>query len=569
MIREITVLSYYCFYLDVSCIDSDGIVEEIDDGHSSTGSILRKQDGRTETSSSGSKIFFIRSTNRPHASAVKTYQDTYVGGDRTPRVYPVNNQNQNFDHDLHTAYRLPLQRLSDRQLSALLSRYTPQEHEHMSRVDMINKVQEMILQRSNRRLIRPTLLTSIKMHSEDVTIDSEPAADPKNHERTTLSSVRLTTPVPVLLRKPDIRRSQKQIPEIEVPRHVPTTVYNKNNRLRDLNHTLRQVKARYNAAKVEYLRRLRELNERKITLAVPQYHQQHVQTTNVIHTSESKFPVRPLAIVDNEPESQEIRQETKTESSSSSSTTTSSSSFSMVEGLKKLISMVKNKQSETKVATLHDGGSQDEVEVVAPKKSGPPRASPIPKAYAVKAVPIEEETKKDGEIETVVSHLHSGGDDEVEDITSTSTKTEEEKHEESHVSKTFKFNMKKVSDISTSDLLNQLKKEVDSTTVSSHLVDNEEEEVEVTTTPESVTEEVTVEETTFGTTEENTDIKQTEAVTSPSIVIPEEREVVDAESEISSKNNQGKVEVAAASITDELKEETETTTEEPISTTTE
>lgn len=80
--------------LGSQCLDSE-VIEEIDDGHSSSGTILRKQNGRTESSSSGGVLFVARS-HRPRASAVTTFNNHYVGGDRTPRAKSVDTETGGF-----------------------------------------------------------------------------------------------------------------------------------------------------------------------------------------------------------------------------------------------------------------------------------------------------------------------------------------------------------------------------------------------------------------------------------------------------------------------------------------
>uniref|UniRef100_A0AC35F2A0 Uncharacterized protein n=1 Tax=Panagrolaimus sp. PS1159 TaxID=55785 RepID=A0AC35F2A0_9BILA len=104
-------------------IHSEEINDEIDNGHLSTGAILRKQEGYAQSSSNGGTIAFFRS--KPRIAAVRTFSEGYVGGDRTPHLRETIHDG-NYDHDLHTAYRLPLQRLSDQQLSMILKKHSPE-----------------------------------------------------------------------------------------------------------------------------------------------------------------------------------------------------------------------------------------------------------------------------------------------------------------------------------------------------------------------------------------------------------------------------------------------------------
>lgn len=307
----------------------------------------------------------------------------------------------------------------------------------MDRVDMINKVQEKIIERSQSKLIRPTLLTNINKFPEEVTIDSEPAADPRSHQRTTVSSTYATTEIPVFIRKPEIRRSQKLIPELEPADQSSPEAPRTNHNLKEINKVLHQVKMRYDAAKLEYLRRLRELNERKITLAVPK---------KVGPTKSSKISTKKVTLaVDNEQSPEEIKKE-KQEGTKHA--------FSMVETLKQLIATVKANKDKI---FLHEGGSDSEEnsesKPTIPKNFTPPRASPIPKVFSVNTEQVEEQTP-----EVVNPKLHSGGESEEEERSVYTTSTSEH-HNEKSVQNSFSFNMKKVGDISTSELIEQLNEE--------------------------------------------------------------------------------------------------------------
>uniref|UniRef100_A0AC35EZY2 Uncharacterized protein n=1 Tax=Panagrolaimus sp. PS1159 TaxID=55785 RepID=A0AC35EZY2_9BILA len=138
---------------------------------------------------------------------------------------------------------------------------------------MINEVQEKIVQKSTKKLMRPTLLTNINVLPEEITIDNEPVENPKTHQRTTVASIISSTDAPeqpeiVKSQKYKVRRSQKNIPELETEEQHPNVKHYQSERLRKLSTKLRYVKARYDAMKVEYLQRLRQINERKISLAI-------------------------------------------------------------------------------------------------------------------------------------------------------------------------------------------------------------------------------------------------------------------------------------------------------------
>ncbi|KAI1733322.1 hypothetical protein Ddc_02249 [Ditylenchus destructor] len=88
----------------------------------------------------------------------------------------IEDNDQNYrSQDLHTAYRLPLQRLSDAQLSLLLKRYSGSvsgnndkelqpEAIELDRAGAINKLQQLMLERNQGlRLLRPTLLTNVNV----------------------------------------------------------------------------------------------------------------------------------------------------------------------------------------------------------------------------------------------------------------------------------------------------------------------------------------------------------------------------------------------------------------------
>ncbi|KAE9556511.1 hypothetical protein FO519_000205 [Halicephalobus sp. NKZ332] len=457
------------------CLDSE-VVEEIDDGHSSSGTVLRKSDGRTESSSSGGVTLFA-SSNHPRASAVRTFENTYVGGDRTPRLKIIDKETQGFEHDLHMAYRLPLQRLSDRQLALLLSKNTETSqgnYPQMDRIDMINKVQENIVANSQKRLIRPTLLTNINMFPEEITIDSQPAVNPRSHQRTTVASLYNTTPIPISIRKPEIRRSQKQIPELNTVDKLSSQSHRTGHNLKDMKALLHQVKMRYDVAKLEYLRKLRELNNRKITLATPK--KMELTKTNGISTKDINLTV------DNEAGPEEVKRPQTTEIKQE---------FSMVDNLKKFIAMVKANKEKI---FIHDGGNEEEVESEneASQRITPPRASAPPKVFATNTEEVKQEThfeevapQPHPEVVPqfhpikVVPKLHYGGNSEEEQSSFSSASSTFEHHEEHSSQKSFSFNMKKVGDITTSELLEQL---------------NEEVRVSTTTTPSTTTTEFVVEE---------------------------------------------------------------------------
>ncbi|KAI6176299.1 hypothetical protein M3Y97_00783200 [Aphelenchoides bicaudatus] len=87
--------------------------------------------------------------------------------------------------DLHTAYRLPLHRLSDAQLSILLHKYAdPNENnEQLSRDQVITKLQELITK--DDKMLRPRLLTNVNvMNLNDLTLQQTVVN--ANIERTTV-----------------------------------------------------------------------------------------------------------------------------------------------------------------------------------------------------------------------------------------------------------------------------------------------------------------------------------------------------------------------------------------------
>uniref|UniRef100_A0A7E4ZVJ2 Mucin-5AC n=1 Tax=Panagrellus redivivus TaxID=6233 RepID=A0A7E4ZVJ2_PANRE len=513
---RVGILILACFTAVLAIPDPEETVEEIEDGRSSLGAELRRQDGYTERAASGGNFVFFGS-KRPRASAVRTSHDPYVAGDRTVHLKPTDN-NGHYDHNLHTAYRLPLQRLSDKQLHALLKQYSPEDvtqHDEMSRVDMINKVQEQIAQRHQRKLIRPKLLTNINVLPEDVTIDSAPAIDPVKNERTTVGSVvATTTQVPralpsITLRRPEIRRSQKQLPDIddeEEPHHASTTSEDNSNEsagLRGISHNLERMKARYDSMRIQYLRRLRELNERKISLANP----------GLVNT-----PRRPLApitadlpVVDNEFEPEEsTTTTTTTEAPLETTTEKHGKGNSMINKLRNIVqkAMVyhhllqanhKKTEEVTPSSVLHDAETEEHVaprEQQQPEKSlrsGAPRAVAIPRQYVAKTV-VEPVQKP--------SFLHDGGaeeEEEKEEVTNAPVEVESVQNDEEVTTAPvlheggFKFNMKKVSsEISTADLISTLKDEYKNVHGTPILVDSDNEsgptevqqDYEVTTTTE-------------------------------------------------------------------------------------
>uniref|UniRef100_A0AC34Q2I8 Uncharacterized protein n=1 Tax=Panagrolaimus sp. JU765 TaxID=591449 RepID=A0AC34Q2I8_9BILA len=434
---------YSSIILGVKSIDGDVFTENHDGSLAKT--ILTKEDGRTESSNSGGQVFVIRSP-RPRASAVPTF----IGGDRTPRLRAVHNDSKGIDFDLHTAYRLPLQRLSDRQLSLLLAKYSPNDTSNSQKIraDMINAIQEKIVEKSEKKLIRPVLLTNINMLPTDVAINAEPAVDAKAHQRTTVAPVGSATELPIVIRKPEYRRSQKLIPEIESETnerleksrlHVPS-------RMKELSQTLRQVKAKYDAAKIHYMRRLRELNERKITLAVPTKSAPHqIDTTNLstFTTNENLF------VVDNENQQTE-RQEIPT--------TQETSPF---DGFRKILAYVKAKNQQNK---LHDGDNDDSEKQQKPR-SGPPRASPIPVVHGAEIKKV----KQPVDIAQKTTLLLAGGEGETTSVFENQ--------------RSFSFNMKKVSDITAHDLIDQLNDELKATTIATTTT----EEIFTTTQPEETT----------------------------------------------------------------------------------
>uniref|UniRef100_A0A914ZCL2 Uncharacterized protein n=1 Tax=Panagrolaimus superbus TaxID=310955 RepID=A0A914ZCL2_9BILA len=549
-------------------IRSEENAEDKDDGHSSTGAILQRQEGYAQSSSHGGTIAFFRS--KPRIAAVRTFSEGYVGGDRTPHLRETIHDG-NYDHDLHTAYRLPLQRLSDQQLSMILQKHSPEVRDgdtHMSRVQMINEVQEKIVQKSTKKLMRPTLLTNINVLPEEVTIDNEPVANPKTHQRTTVASIISSTDAPtqvipqlVKTKKGGLRRSQKNIPELETEEQNPNIQHFKSERLRKLSTKLRHVKARYDAMKTEYLQRLRQINDRKISLAIrtrpvttTEAAPIHVETNfidreffeepkKVISTvlidnepSNSHENVSPVkihivpsktkniittsvhALVDNEPESAEITSthvtplidnepvESETETTTEISTTSRNDwQQTMIDKLRKIVEKAKAQQKriyQNTETTNEDEQTTENTDVRTVSPAVAPHAYSISRQYASKVVEHKHVLP--------VSGLHDGGNisgEKVEEINTEQPTTEEPLPKgmvdnESHSGRSnsgFKFAMKKVGEISTSELLGQLNDELETveesttsapTTTSSVATTTIEEEISTTQIVESDDEEL-------------------------------------------------------------------------------
>lgn len=98
--------------------------------------------------------------------------------------------------DLHTAYRLPLHRLSDSQLRILLQKYSENQEESatLSRQEMIFKLQELIT-KDDQKMLRPRLLTNINIINPLDTAIDQPVRENVEIARTTVGPMKSTAPI--------------------------------------------------------------------------------------------------------------------------------------------------------------------------------------------------------------------------------------------------------------------------------------------------------------------------------------------------------------------------------------
>ncbi|KAK0398533.1 hypothetical protein QR680_002637 [Steinernema hermaphroditum] len=210
--------------------------------------------------------------------------------------------------DLHTAYRLPLQRLSDHQLKMIIKKYTNNDTaeypeiingvESRTREELLENLQEMIVRKSSkkegRKLLRPKLISNALLPTQEVHAMGIPIINKKSQQRTTLSTIEMTTEAPHQTGSSngegDVRRSRisAHVPvttadssEAKTVRTIQADEYtvadgetNRNHEsyaehiisrgnpsskqyLRQLTDMLRKVKAKYEQVRVEYLNKIK------------------------------------------------------------------------------------------------------------------------------------------------------------------------------------------------------------------------------------------------------------------------------------------------------------------------
>ncbi|KAI6200767.1 hypothetical protein M3Y96_00769300 [Aphelenchoides besseyi] len=214
--------------------------------------------------------------------------------------------------DLHTAYRLPIQRLSNTQLQLLLQKYEAQPPVQLTRTEMIEKLKSLISQKD--KMLRPRLLTNVNVLNNpnaEMTLPNEPVVNLNELERTTLGSITLTSPrtdsneepeirsLPILVDNEDQSSAIKQISQHEIRRShkrlpdnssILTSTGNdkqdvedmrkKNNQLHSsyfesLSMDLERLKLKYDSMRLQLYRSLRRINERNVQR----------QSNNVINAS--------------------------------------------------------------------------------------------------------------------------------------------------------------------------------------------------------------------------------------------------------------------------------------------
>uniref|UniRef100_A0A1I7ZAZ9 Mucin-5AC n=1 Tax=Steinernema glaseri TaxID=37863 RepID=A0A1I7ZAZ9_9BILA len=295
-VRTVSLISLLLVYY-VAAADSLG-----DDNENN---FDRVESGGSQRTTSGRSIVVL-SHRKPRAHAVKIVEANGTRG--------LESGAEGIYHrkDLHTAYRLPLQRLSDHQLKMIIKKYTMNDTseypeiingvESRTREELLESLQEMILRKSakkeGRKLLRPKLINKALLPTHEVHAMGIPIINKKSQQRTTLSTYQMTTQAPLETGftdgggEDDVPRSGKG-KSVHVPVHnaestetktIRTTqndkytltdgdtnhnhpsyaehVISKGNPsskqyLRQLTDMLRKVKAKYEQVRLEYLNKIK------------------------------------------------------------------------------------------------------------------------------------------------------------------------------------------------------------------------------------------------------------------------------------------------------------------------
>ncbi|TMS38126.1 hypothetical protein L596_004921 [Steinernema carpocapsae] len=270
--------------------------------------IVDRVESRGTRRTTSGRSFAILRRSRPRAYGLKIFTsnataDTQNGGNGTF-----------WRRDLHTAYRLPLQRLSNHQLKMLIKKYTKNdtsEHpeiingvESQTRVELLENLQEMILKNSaketnGRKLMRPKLISNALLPTNEVHAMGIPIINKKSQQRTTVSTFQMaaTTKAPARTGsgddEADVRRSSKahvplsvtgatkdkaieetsSVADGETSRSHPSYAehiiskgdVNSKQYLRELSDMLRKVKAKYEQIRFEYLSKIKRTKAVKPT----------------------------------------------------------------------------------------------------------------------------------------------------------------------------------------------------------------------------------------------------------------------------------------------------------------
>ncbi|KAI6236083.1 hypothetical protein M3Y95_00119900 [Aphelenchoides besseyi] len=204
--------------------------------------------------------------------------------------------------DLHTAYRLPIQRLSNTQLQLLLQKYEAQSSVQLTRTEMIEKLKLLISQKD--KMLRPRLLTNVNVLNNpnaEMTLPNEPVVNLNELERTTLGPTISTSPptdfnvepeiqsLPILVDNDDrssvheIRRSHKRLPDdssiltsVDNDKQDVENMRKKNNQLHSsyfeaLSMDLERLKLKYDSMRLQLYKSLRRINERNVINASPTF----------------------------------------------------------------------------------------------------------------------------------------------------------------------------------------------------------------------------------------------------------------------------------------------------------
>uniref|UniRef100_A0A915E8R3 Uncharacterized protein n=1 Tax=Ditylenchus dipsaci TaxID=166011 RepID=A0A915E8R3_9BILA len=230
--------------------------------------------------SSGGRAAIVRSLNMARA---RIFASKTVGG----RSEPLSLDNYRIG-DLHTAYRLPIHRLSNNQLMLLIRRYNSHQDGQLSERKKLSfasrndqHLQRLMLTRNQGlRLIRPTLLTNINILPGETVLEEDtspssiqilPSAQdtsttPKNralgsslladgqtgqHSGTPLSSVEDLPLDNIQEHKTSLKEEEPSAPE---------DIQDK------LSETSQALKAKYEQLRVEFLEKLNLLNSLKMKL---------------------------------------------------------------------------------------------------------------------------------------------------------------------------------------------------------------------------------------------------------------------------------------------------------------